>query len=365
MTAPDVNGFGAYIREVDAQGVTRIVGGKFFTQEEISTGPTALYEASSGWPKASREAMLLFGTAMDVDRRGGLWMTTTRSFDPDGSDAGPALLRLKSALPGYGLDGAKIPREGGGLVDVFSASGKHASESEQRLASGRWFKQRAKREAELADPEDPMSWTRLRGEQWAGERGPWVSELVRDERRVVRTSPLGRTSWTVYDAQGRVIERGAPGVEPTRYSYDAQGRVTERVQGARRVEARYGADGLVEELEDALGQITKLTRDAVGRPTQVEEVGTGRVWGQAYDAQGQRTMLTPPGSGEHVWSYSAVGRLVASALPEAAGRMAKLLWRYDRDGLPVEATQEDGSKAQRVYDAAGRLERVTQARWAA
>ncbi len=198
----------------------------------------------------------------------------------------------------------------------------------------------------------------LRAESFADERGPWVSELVRDARRVETTSPLGRKSFAVLDERGRVVEQGAPGVTATTYEYDDQGRVTRSAQGARAVALRYGADGLVSEVEDALGRVTRVTRDAVGRPTRSEGPPAGRAWEASYDADGQQSSLTPPGREPHTWEYSAVGRLLASVLPAVEGMLASLGWRYDRDGLPLEVTREDGSKSQTEYDMSGRPVRV-------
>jgi RHS repeat-associated protein len=238
----------------------------------------------------------------------------------------------------------------------------YVSSAKQTLASGRVFAQRATLGAELEDPNDRMSWKVLRSLSWVGERGssergPWRSELERDSGRVETTTPLGRKSFAVLDARGRVVEQGAPGVTPTRYEYDAQGRVVKTTQGARTLTLRYGADGLVEQVEDGLGRTTTITRDAVGRPTKADGPPTGRAWETSYDADGRRTSLVPPGRPAHTWEYSIVGRLMASVLPQVAGMMARISNRYDKDGLPLEVTREDGTTQRAEYDAAGRLVR--------
>jgi YD repeat-containing protein len=49
---------------------------------------------------------------------------------------------------------------------------------------------------------------------------------------------------------------------------------------------------------------------------------------------------------------------MASVLPQVAGMMARISNRYDKDGLPLEVTREDGTTQRAEYDAAGRLVRA-------
>jgi YD repeat-containing protein len=59
----------------------------------------------------------------------------------------------------------------------------------------------------------------------------YATEFTASTRRLVTTSPEGRSSTTEIDAQGRVVKREVPGRAPVSYSYDTHGRLVSVVRG--------------------------------------------------------------------------------------------------------------------------------------
>lgn len=143
------------------------------------------------------------------------------------------------------------------------------------------------------------------------------------------------TSFT-YDGNGNTLTRteSAGGVSRTwRFTYSGVGQVlTSTDPNGNTTSFAYDAQGALERVTNALGQVTQLTaNDANGRPTRIVDPN-GLVTTLAYDARGRLTTRT-------------VGGLVTAMSYDAAGNLASV-------------TNPDGSRLTMTYDAAHRLTKV-------
>lgn len=179
------------------------------------------------------------------------------------------------------------------------------------------------------------------------------SLYTRSTRTSVTTSPMGRTTTTLYDSLGRVSESQVPGVSPASFQYDGRGRLTRAQSGGRISTFAYDAQGRLLSTTDPLGRTDSLFYDAADRLSR-RVLPDGRVVQFAYDSSGNLTAVTPPGRPAHALQYSVADELAAYVPPTA--------------GLPVSATTYDYNTARQVtaihrpdgitvgfgYDAAGR-----------
>ena len=146
------------------------------------------------------------------------------------------------------------------------------------------------------------------------------------------TSPLGRAKRFSYNQAGNLSEVIEPEGSSARYTFDYAGRATS-IKHPSGGETRLTYDPLGNVLAslDPLGQTTKRTFDSAGR---------------------LRTVSLPQG---HTisYNYDPKGLVIEKALPDKK----KILYRYDRDGNPLQI--EDRAMMIRFgRDAAGRLTKV-------
>jgi RHS repeat-associated protein len=220
----------------------------------------------------------------------------------------------------------------------------------------------ASQSAVLQDPADPLSLVSLTDTHTVN--GHAASRVYTGATRTdVYTSPAGRTTTTVRDAQGRPTRVELPGVHPVDLAYDSRGRLVGLTMGSRSLGFGYAAaDGLLQRITSpVLGDWT-FARDAAGRPIRQTSPG-GEAVGLGWDARGRLTMLTPPGRPAHALSYTPAGRLAAYT-PPAVGGIGNPATRYtyNLDRQPLRIDRPDGASVETTYDPAGRLDTVTLAR---
>jgi RHS repeat-associated protein len=184
--------------------------------------------------------------------------------------------------------------------------------------------------------------------------------------------PMGRVTTTLYDADGEVTETIDPMGRVTTTVYDADGEVTETIDPmGRTTTTLYDADGEATETIDPMGRTTTTLYDADGEVTETVDP-MGRVTTTVYDADGEITETIDPlghatttvydGDGEVTETIDALGRITTTVYDadgevtetiDALGQMTTTL--YDADGEVTETIDPLGHVTTTVYDADGEV----------
>lgn len=219
--------------------------------------------------------------------------------------------------------------------------------------------------AELSDPDDPLSVASLLDVVTVNGH-PFTSLYDGPTRTATLLTPEGRSATTRLDAKGRVVETTRPGFAPVVYSYRDDGLV-ESVQvgtgasgeaDAARV-LRFTYDGLrrLETVTDPLERVTRFTYDAANRPlSQILPDGSQVAF--TWDAGGNLEALTPPGRLAHSFGYTP--RDEVSTYSPPGGTPAEGLVLGHRPDRQLEQIQRAGGEALSfAYDELGRLSTFT------
>ncbi len=187
---------------------------------------------------------------------------------------------------------------------------------------------------------------------------------VDDYGRRIRTELPDGTVWrTQYDAMDQPVERWKDGRLVWQGGYDAYGRLMEetRFPSQHRIRYQYDAMDRLIAVTDALGNTTRLERDAEGRIISKILPNGGR-FDYRYDAAGNLLQETNPlgnsvdyrdsakRQGERHW-YDAAGRVIRSRW---AGRVSPIV-RYDTLDRPVKLLHPNGLVEYRRFDRTGNL----------
>lgn len=189
------------------------------------------------------------------------------------------------------------------------------------------------------------------------------------------------TNQSSYDANGNMVSNTDMRGVTTTYTYDmARNLELTRTEAsgtpeARKTSTRWHASLRVPEsvaqpnlLTDftydananVLTRTVRATADATGAlGFSAPVIGTARVWTYAYNAVGQVTQVTVPGTTAPVttiFTYDTQGNL--STVTNAAGHQTSLT-NYNADGKPGRITDPNGLETDLVYDTRGRLASVT------
>ncbi|MEM7665647.1 MAG: polymorphic toxin type 8 domain-containing protein [Pseudomonadota bacterium] len=187
------------------------------------------------------------------------------------------------------------------------------------------------------------------------------------------TNGQTRTYTYDWDANGRLLSENGPLVESggyddlTSYTYDANGNVLTVTNplGHLTTYAGYDANGRPGSMTDANGIVTTFAYDPLGRVKSVtvkhpSNASLDATTSMDYDAVGNLTQLTLPGTAPLVMQYDKANRLIAM-LADSGEQ-----WEYTYDTMGnVEretVTRSDGSTARHVrrqFDELGRLMRET------
>lgn len=168
----------------------------------------------------------------------------------------------------------------------------------------------------------------------------WDSALA--TRKIVMSSPLGRSVTLELDEVGRPTRLMREGVEPAEAHYDGRGKVEMIEQSDRGVRYSYDAAGRLATMRDTLEGTTEFVRDSAGRETLLSLPG-GRVVSIGYDALGNVTSLRPPGhEAAHEFHYTPIGLLesyVPPTLPDVPN--SATTYEYNGDGQLTFVTRPD------------------------
>jgi RHS repeat-associated protein len=181
-------------------------------------------------------------------------------------------------------------------------------------------------------------------------------------RTFTDSTPAGRTSTSVIDAQERVIQQQTPGLNLVTFTYDSHGRLSQTQQGsgplARSTVFSYNSGGLLDTVTDALNRPTVFAYDSAGRVTQ-ETLPGNRVVGYTYDKNGNVTSIVPPGQPAHGFTYTPVDLTSQYTPPSVSTTLPQTTYAYNTDRQPTLITRPDGQTINFNYDFAGRVSTVT------
>ncbi len=217
-----------------------------------------------------------------------------------------------------------------------------------KLPSGATSTVTRDRKAELAPDGKLLS---LRHERRAID-GSVISTYDAATRTWTTTSAEGRVSKAALDEEGRVVRVEAPGLLPLVTTYDARGRIAEIARGPSRVRYGYDASGALAEIEDGLGRKSRYERDAALRV--LAAIGPdGARTALAYGPMDDLASLAPPGKPAHMMTWGKDGLFDSQTPPGGGPTRAS----YDADRQLATLLNEDGSRVDVAYDAAGRPSR--------
>lgn len=224
----------------------------------------------------------------------------------------------------------------------------------------------------------------------------WVTEswVYSDISRLIGyTGPTGETTWSHYDAIGRVDKVLAVDAKTVlvRYDYSAAGQnlvvttMDGSAPGGQRVETyRYTPWGALEVVEDSqarqlwrgvydrFGQLTHEYGPADGRQYQYDDFGrltavSRRLWQGAfepfesfgYSAVGLPTKYLDAAGRSTTWLYDGQGRVRQTLLPMGGSESAAY---HAGTGLPRLTTGRDGTTTSLSYDGFGEVARAVSSR---
>lgn len=226
----------------------------------------------------------------------------------------------------------------------------------------------------------------------------WRREFDDDGRLTAKIDPLGNR-WTYgYDDRSRLTAITGPLGAGTSFAYDAFGDLAEVSTPSGTVSFGYDIYGHVVHQRDAAGLVTRVDRDAGGRPVRLH-LPDGATHAFTFGPAGELLELTTP-RGRTVYRFASCRRLLgvqAQDQPpieltwgtapgdllhvrneagdlysyeyDVEGRLTREVdfrgfgwrYRYDRAGFLTNVTGDDGSVTEIEYDAAGRLVRQSAA----
>ena len=157
---------------------------------------------------------------------------------------------------------------------------------------------------------------------------------------------LGRSSSTVYDSLGRVVQQisvdpdgiGSEEASVTSYTFDAGGSLLTET--------------------DPLGNVTEYQYDNLGRKTSETDPEEG-VTTYTYDSVGRMTSLTDPEENTTYWSYSPLGQVATETINVDSTDLVRY-YSYDARGNLTRKIDRNGRVIDYAYDS---LSRQTTETW--
>lgn len=179
----------------------------------------------------------------------------------------------------------------------------------------------------------------------------YASVFTAADHTYANTTPAGRTSTIVLDAQERLSTSQLTGLALNQFTYDTKGRLATFAQGTRTYTFAYDTNGFLASMTDPLTRKATFAHDSDGRPLSVT-LPDGRTISDTVDPNGNLTSLTPPGGSAHGFTFSRVD-LPLSYVPPSGSGSTKYTFNADRDFTKI--TRADGELVTYAYDKAGRL----------
>lgn len=216
---------------------------------------------------------------------------------------------------------------------------------------GRTFTQTRERTVSLTNVLDPLSLVAMTNRVVVNAQ---TNLTIYDATTHTATfiSPEDRRRVQQLDAQGRLRETQATGIEPVTLAYDSRGCLAQVNQGGRRLGFGFAADtGWLESVTNAEDQVTAYTRDAAGRVTHLTQPNRS-VWSFEYDAANNLIALTEPdGTARHTLTYTPENLVESYRSPLGAVER----FTYDRGRRPTGRQSPTGQWLRWVYNPRGQL----------
>jgi RHS repeat-associated protein len=168
--------------------------------------------------------------------------------------------------------------------------------------------------------------------------------------------PDGTSDGFSYDNVGHRIAQNLHTSGFTAFTYDALGRQTKTTFVGATTQTAYDALGRVSSTTDANGNVTKYGYDDAGQRTSVTDA-LGHVSSFAYDANGNQTSFTDALNHTTKYVYDDAGRKTQTIFPDQTTETIA----YDPLGRQISKTDQAGKVTQFGYDPLGRLATVTDA----
>ena len=182
------------------------------------------------------------------------------------------------------------------------------------------------RDVVLSDPDDPTSLESLTDTlEINGVATTYTYDA--NTNTITRTSPAGRTKTYSFDDKNRLTSVAIGDWEPFVVNYDGSGRVETYAQGDTTLSFSYGADGLFDTMQDALGRSGRVDRDEYGRIVRMTPP-SGNARELSYDANGNGAAVTPQAGTTYSQSYNRYQLPVAFEFP--SGDVDLTEWDADR-----------------------------------
>jgi RHS repeat-associated protein len=220
------------------------------------------------------------------------------------------------------------------------------------------------RSATLSNPADFQTATSL-GASVTFNGRTYSSTYEVASRTLTATTPAGRTTVSIRDAQGRVVEfrpPGYPAVSSSTISYDVAGRMSAVTTADRTISATYNRRGYTDSITDPLTRTSSFGYDAAGR-VQSQVLPGARALSFGYDSAGNLVSLIPPGRPAHGMAYTQVNQLATYTPPLASGTGSlSTTYTYDLDQAVQQILFPDQRTIVTTNDAFGRLSALSIAR---
>jgi len=176
------------------------------------------------------------------------------------------------------------------------------------------------------------------------------------------TNALGHTTtFTAYDANGRLLSLTDPNGLVIGFAYDARGRLTQKTVDGNTTAYTYDKAGNLTQTTSAAGVTHTFTYDAAHRLTDITDALGGKIH-YTLDAMGNRTK-------EEILDSSGAVVKTRSRVYDALNRLAQDIgaynqttrYEYDANGNLTQVTDANGHATQHQYDSLNRLIRNTDA----
>jgi len=176
------------------------------------------------------------------------------------------------------------------------------------------------------------------------------------------TNALGHTTtFTAYDANGRLLSLTDPNGLVIGFAYDARGRLTQKTVDGNTTAYAYDKAGNLTQTTSAAGVTHTFTYDAAHRLTDITDALGGKIH-YTLDAMGNRTK-------EEILDNSGAVVKTRSRVYDALNRLAQDIgaynqttrYEYDANGNLTQVTDANGHATQHQYDSLNRLIRSTNA----
>jgi RHS repeat-associated protein len=206
------------------------------------------------------------------------------------------------------------------------------------------------RTAALGDAADPFSFT-THTETVTVNGRPVTRTYDPATRTYADTSPEGRQTVTVLDADNRPILQQVGNLTATTFGYDPDGRLSGITQGTRVNTIAYDPDGNVESVTDSANRTVAFAYDGAGRVT-TQTLPDLRTIGLLYDSKGNVTSITPPGRPAHTFAYTPASLPLIYAPPNVTPPLTdpRTRYQYNLSGQLIRIIRPDGQVLFLDYD---------------